>query len=61
MRATPLDEETVTRANVADVEIFNNESEFVFKEYVTVETLWPGIVNYLLNIVLKIRSNYNAQ
>lgn len=38
----------VTRTTVAEVEIHSNESKFVFKQNVTVETLWPGIQKLLL-------------
>ena len=35
-------EGNVTRTNVADVEIFSKYSRFVFKENMTVKTVWPG-------------------
>ena len=37
-----LDKGNVTRANVADVEINNSASGLIFRENVTVYTLWTG-------------------
>ena len=38
-----LENGNVTRENIADVDIFNNE-KFIFKENVTIEIVWPGNV-----------------
>ena len=37
-----LDKGNVTRANVADIEINNSASGLIFRENVTVYTLWTG-------------------
>ena len=49
----------VMRVNIADVEISNNTSRLIFRENVTVNTLWTGTFSYKEHNTMQIQWSLN--